>query len=176
MEGHGDGRSGRRSGGGPRPRRAGPPFRLCTHYLAVPARSAYQMLRTWCPVRGRWPEGPEGVGWANSPTFFPVSWRAPRGMGPRSPGRLPCGQGGGDTAPGGPASVLVFFCASLSNRTVVLHIPPHQKAHVHCGTPVRVRQVQSGRGIPHEPVPGPCIALLGPWALWPLPGSGGAGR
>ena len=44
MEGHGDGRSGRRSGGGPRPRRAGPPFRARAHYLVVPARSAYRIL------------------------------------------------------------------------------------------------------------------------------------
>ena len=56
MEGHGDGRSGRRSGGGPRPRRAGPPFRALVHYLVVPARSAYQMLRTRCLVKGRWPK------------------------------------------------------------------------------------------------------------------------
>ena len=49
----------------PVPAAAGLPPRAYTHYLVVSARSAYQMLRTRCPVRGRWPEGPEGVGWAN---------------------------------------------------------------------------------------------------------------
>ena len=60
----------------------------------------------------------------NLPIFHLVSWRGPRGVWPRSSGRLHSGRGGGDAAPGGPAVVLGFLSSPVSNRTVVLHIPP----------------------------------------------------